>query len=103
MAKDKTNVLIVDDHSVVTEGIKGVLKQEEDFEVVGTAPDGCKALSMMKFLKPDIVILDRLLSSRLTCLYPTPEKHHSKKPMKKCLCIPVRQCPYLVACAIGQK
>lgn len=55
---DKTRILIVDDHSVVSEGIKNFLSGEEDFEVVGSTEDGRKALSMIKSLKPDIVILD---------------------------------------------
>jgi DNA-binding NarL/FixJ family response regulator len=55
---DKTRILIVDDHSVVIEGIKSLLSNEKDFEIVGSTKDGRKALSMVKSLKPDIVILD---------------------------------------------
>jgi RNA polymerase sigma factor (sigma-70 family) len=55
---DKTSILIVDDHAVVLEGIKKLLSDEADFEVVGTVKDARKAISMIKSLKPDIVILD---------------------------------------------
>jgi len=55
---DKTKVLIADDHYVVNEGIKNILSKEPDFEVVGSALDGRQAISMVKSLKPDIVILD---------------------------------------------
>jgi len=55
---NKTRILIVDDHFVVSEGIKKLLSDEKDFKIVGSVGDGCEALSMVKSLKPDIVILD---------------------------------------------
>ncbi len=55
---EKRKVLIVDDHTVVIEGIKKILSNEEEFEVVGSAKDGCQALSLINSLNPDIVILD---------------------------------------------
>jgi len=55
---DKTRVLIVDDHYVVIEGIKTLLSGETDFEIVGSATDGHQALSLVKSMKPDLVILD---------------------------------------------
>jgi RNA polymerase sigma factor (sigma-70 family) len=58
MVDDKTKVLIVDDHSVVTAGIENLLSGEKDFDIVGSAGDGRRALSMVKSLNPDIVILD---------------------------------------------
>jgi RNA polymerase sigma factor (sigma-70 family) len=58
MVDDKTRVLIVDDHSVVTAGIENLLSGEKDFDIVGSTGDGRRALSMVKSLKPDIVILD---------------------------------------------
>jgi DNA-binding NarL/FixJ family response regulator len=54
----KTKVLIVDDHSVVVEGIKSTLIRREEFEVVGIASDGLAAVKQVKSLKPDIVIMD---------------------------------------------
>ena len=55
---EKTRVLIADDHSVVVEGIESALKNEADFEVVGSVNEGSQVLSMVKSAKPDIVILD---------------------------------------------
>jgi len=57
MAGEK-KVLIVDDHMIVIEGIKRALERETGFRVVGLANDGLKAISMVKSLKPDIVIMD---------------------------------------------
>ena len=51
-------VLIVDDHWVVTKGIEVALADEPDFEVIGTASDGKKALEQVRHLRPDIVVLD---------------------------------------------
>jgi DNA-binding NarL/FixJ family response regulator len=58
---EKTKVLIVDDHPVVIEGLKGVIEADPDFELAGTAQDGQEALTMIRSLDPDIVILDILM------------------------------------------
>ena len=55
---DKTKILIVDDHSVVIEGIKSALLEHPEFEVVGEAVDGLQAVENAKSLGPDIVIMD---------------------------------------------
>jgi DNA-binding NarL/FixJ family response regulator len=55
---DKTRILIADDHRIVAEGIATFLSHESDFEVLGSATDGRKAISMLKSLHPDIIILD---------------------------------------------
>ncbi|MFZ7111331.1 MAG: response regulator [Desulfatiglandales bacterium] len=54
----KTKVLIVDDHSVVLEGIRKTLEWEPDFEVVGEARNGAEALNLAKSLQPDLIIID---------------------------------------------
>jgi DNA-binding NarL/FixJ family response regulator len=54
----KTKVLLVDDHVVVLEGIKRLISEQPDFEVVGTALDGLEAIRKVQSLKPDIVIMD---------------------------------------------
>lgn len=54
----KIRVLIVDDHSVVREGIRRILNKEPDIEVVGEASDGLEGLDMVRALKPQVAILD---------------------------------------------
>lgn len=54
----KTKILIVDDHRVVIEGIKTALQAYSDFEIVGEAVDGGRAVKFVKSSMPDIVIMD---------------------------------------------
>ncbi|MBW2195775.1 MAG: response regulator transcription factor [Deltaproteobacteria bacterium] len=51
-------VLLADDHAIVREGLKQVLDDQQDMEVVGEASDGVEALEKAKSLRPDIVLLD---------------------------------------------
>lgn len=55
---DKIKLLLVDDHSLVRQGIKQILELEEDLEVIGQASDGEEAIKKAQELKPDIILLD---------------------------------------------
>ena len=54
----KTRILIADDHAMLREGMRELLEQEKDFELVGEAADGEEAVKQAGELKPDIVIMD---------------------------------------------
>ncbi|MBG7617528.1 MAG: response regulator transcription factor [Chloroflexi bacterium] len=54
----KINVLLADDHIVVREGTRELLQREPDMEVVGEASDGEEAVSLVRKLKPDVVVMD---------------------------------------------
>jgi DNA-binding NarL/FixJ family response regulator len=53
-----TRVLLVDDHPVVRAGIKNLLEQAPDIEVVGEASTGREGLKLVEELEPDILLLD---------------------------------------------
>lgn len=54
----KIKVLIVDDQTLVRQGLATLLALEEDLEIVGQAGDGEEAISQVGFLQPDVVLMD---------------------------------------------
>jgi NarL family two-component system response regulator LiaR len=54
----KIRILLADDHAVVREGTKALLKQEDDLEVMAEAGDGKKAVQLAIRQRPDVVIMD---------------------------------------------
>jgi DNA-binding NarL/FixJ family response regulator len=54
----KIKVLVVDDHTIVRDGICALLGLAGDMEVVGEAANGREALEMVRKLMPDVVLMD---------------------------------------------
>lgn len=54
----KISVLIVDDHTIVREGLKHLIRTASDIEVVGEAENGQTALREAKRLAPNVIVLD---------------------------------------------
>jgi DNA-binding NarL/FixJ family response regulator len=54
----KISVLLVDDHTVVRQGLRALLKMEEDIEVIGEAENGRQAVQMARKTPPDVVVMD---------------------------------------------
>ena len=54
-------VLLVDDHSVVREGLRMFLSRDSDLDVVGEAADGAEAVQLAQQLLPDVVVMDLLM------------------------------------------
>jgi len=54
----KIRVLIVDDHTIVRDGICALLSLAGDIDVVGEATNGNEALKMVSKLHPDVVLMD---------------------------------------------
>ena len=52
------NLLIVDDHTLVREGIRALVERLPGVTVVGEASDGRETLRLVKELKPDLVLMD---------------------------------------------
>lgn len=55
-------ILIVDDHTIVRQGLRSILDLEPDFTVVGEAATPADALAQAGLLRPDVVLLDLKLS-----------------------------------------
>ncbi|BBZ12676.1 response regulator [Mycobacterium branderi] len=53
-----TTVLLVDDHPVVREGLRGMINAETDLTVVGEAGTGAEAVAMAESLRPDVILMD---------------------------------------------
>lgn len=56
-----TRVLLADDHPIVRAGIRAILENEAQVEVVGEAADGAQALQSIEKLRPDVVLLDLMM------------------------------------------
>lgn len=54
----KRTVFLADDHVILREGLKHILLENKNIEIVGEAGDGREALELIDRLKPDIAILD---------------------------------------------
>jgi len=54
-------VLIVDDHIIVRRGIKALLAETDDIEVIGEADNGQEAIRLAKELEPDVILMDLLM------------------------------------------
>jgi DNA-binding NarL/FixJ family response regulator len=59
----KKRILIVDDHPMMRDGLRLLIANESDLEVVGEADDAAEALTEAERLKPDIAIVDITLRS----------------------------------------
>jgi DNA-binding NarL/FixJ family response regulator len=51
-------ILLVDDQTIIRQGIKSLLESQPDFEVVGDAENGKEAITEVEILKPDVVLMD---------------------------------------------
>jgi two-component system response regulator DegU len=58
MAAKKITVIIADDQTLFREGIKDLLENEKNIQVVAEAADGREALRLVKKLKPNVILLD---------------------------------------------
>jgi NarL family two-component system response regulator LiaR len=57
----KISVLLVDDHSVVRQGLRMFIEMQNDMQVVGEGANGLEAVELAARLKPDVILLDLLM------------------------------------------
>ena len=53
-----TRIMIIDDHPVVRAGLASMLSTQPDLEVVGSASGGLEALTLLKTITPDVILMD---------------------------------------------
>ena len=54
----KIRVLIVDDQKMIREGLKALVKAEDDIEIVGVAENGEHAVKQVEIIDPDVILMD---------------------------------------------
>ena len=77
----KITVLLADDHQIVRDGLRSLLAQEADMEVLGEAEDGRSLLNMLRDIEPDVVIMDVAMPD-LNGIEATSRIHHSFPSIK---------------------
>ncbi|MBS0170045.1 MAG: PAS domain S-box protein [Nitrospira sp.] len=58
VARQKTRVLLVDDHRMLRQGLRTIVNEHPQLEVVGEAGDGLEAIDLVRTLKPSVVVMD---------------------------------------------
>lgn len=61
MGEKSIKLLVVDDQSIVRKGIRALLEQVDDIDVIGEASDGEEAVAQAKKLNPDVILMDLVM------------------------------------------
>jgi len=61
MNEEVISVLIVDDHTVVRDGLQALISAEPNMHVVAAVGDGIEAVEFVKKLKPDVILMDLVM------------------------------------------
>lgn len=54
----KIRILLADDHTILRDGIRSLIEDEPDMEVIGEAEDGITVVKLANTLKPDVILMD---------------------------------------------
>ena len=54
----KTKILMVEDHKLMRVGLKSILEDYEDLDIIAEAENGVDAVKLTKELKPDVILMD---------------------------------------------
>lgn len=55
---NQITIVLVDDHSLVRDGIKALLESEQDLKVIGEGVDGTEAIALVQEKNPDVLVID---------------------------------------------
>lgn len=62
--KKNIRILIVDDHAIVREGLRGLIEVEPDMELAGEASSGSEGIDKALALRPDVILMDLLMPEK---------------------------------------
>jgi two-component system response regulator NreC len=54
----RIKILIADDHAIVRDGLRKLLEEQPDMDVIGEAADGVQVVKKVKSLRPDVALID---------------------------------------------
>lgn len=57
-------LLIADDHPIVRKGLRTLMEEQQDIQVVGEAADGQEAVERARQFKPDVILLDLMMPGK---------------------------------------
>jgi DNA-binding NarL/FixJ family response regulator len=60
--KTQTNILLVDDHRLVQDGIASILEHAEGINIVGKCANGEEAIGLAQALNPDVILMDIVMN-----------------------------------------
>ncbi|WP_405604037.1 response regulator [Polaribacter sp. Asnod1-A03] len=55
---NKINIVLVDDHTLLRDGLKNIIEQKSNLHIIGEASDGREAIKICSKLKPDVLVID---------------------------------------------
>jgi DNA-binding NarL/FixJ family response regulator len=58
MSKSPINIVLVDDHTIVRDGLKYLLEDEDYIKIIGEGDNGLEAIELVEKLQPDLLIID---------------------------------------------
>lgn len=56
-------ILLVDDHPMIRQGLRNLLSGVSDFQIIGEASDGIEAIHKIELTKPDVLVLDLMMTN----------------------------------------
>jgi len=55
---ENIKVIIVDDHQIIVDGLKSLLREEKDIKVIGEASNGKEAIDLVRLISPNVILID---------------------------------------------